>query len=78
VHDLVSEAPVVADAPALDGGLQSMADLHLARDTDGDEAHSFLVCEPAPPPVADTPADVDSSSAAPANHQHGGQAAMDE
>ena len=47
VHDLVSEAPVVAEAPAGDGGLQSLhwSESQLQSDDDGDTAHSFMVCD---------------------------------
>ena len=47
VHDLFSDAPVVAEAPAGDGGMQSLqwSEATLTDDADGDRAHSFIVCE---------------------------------
>ena len=61
IEDLRAAAPLVTEAPRLDGGTQSLADVRegLQCDEDGDEAHGFLVVDepaPAPAPAAPRPA----------------------
>lgn len=46
VHDLVSDAPVLTEAPAADGGVQGLhwSQSQLRSDDDGDQAHEFIDC----------------------------------